>query len=92
MPRLHISEDVLARSADDQTVLLNLETGHCYVLNGIAGQMWSLLRGGDEPEAVVERLLQEYDIEAATLRGDVEDLVHALVERGLAREQGPDGA
>lgn len=85
MSGVEISESVLARSVDDQTVLLDLDTGHCYVLNGIAAEMWSLLRQGEDPEAVVGRLLEDYDVEADVLRSDLDQLIQGLVRMGLAR-------
>ncbi|HWI03247.1 MAG TPA: PqqD family protein [Acidimicrobiales bacterium] len=87
MTALHIGDNVLARSVDDQIVLMNLDTGQCFALNSIAVQIWELLRKGDGPEAVVERLREEYDVEAAILRRDVDDVVDALIEQGLARDE-----
>lgn len=91
MARLHVSESVLARSLADQTVLLNLDTGACYVLSGVAVQMWALLREGEETETVVERLLEDYDVDAEVLRRDLDQLIERLVGNGLARKE-PAGA
>jgi len=88
--RICKSESVLARSVDDQTVLLDLETGECFVLNELAGRMWSLLREGADRDAVVERLGKEYEVDVATLQGDVDNLISTLLERGLAGNDSPE--
>lgn len=87
MARLHISESVLARPLDEKTVLLNLDTGMCYAVSGVAVQMWTLLREGEDTETIVAQLLAEYDVESEVLRRDLNELIERLVGSGLARRE-----
>ena len=79
MTQVHISDSVLSRPVDDQAVLLNLDTGRYFVLNGVAREMWSLLREGEDGEAIVGRLLELYNVEHGEYPPALDQLVEGQV-------------
>ena len=81
--RVAIPPDVLSRELDDEGVLLNLETERYYTLDDVGIRMWQLLAEHGDVETVVAQLLDEYDVEQATLRHDLADLIAGLVEADL---------
>jgi hypothetical protein len=76
-------EHVLARELDNESVLLNLESGTYFGLDEVGTRMWSLLTQHGRFEPVVRALLEEYDVSEAQLRQDLADFVEELVFRKL---------
>ena len=81
------SPDVLFRELEGEGVLLDLETERYYTLDDIGARMWHLLHEHEEVEAVVERLLDEYDVDETTLRQDLAELITRLSKAGLVVAQ-----
>ena len=69
-------------------VLLDLDTGIYFGLDPVGTRMWNLLAEHRATEKVVEAMLGEYEVEEARLRGDLEDLVRKLAEKGLVKVEG----
>ena len=77
------SPDVLFRELDGEGVLLDLETEQYYTLDDIGVRMWQLLHEHNEVDLVIAPLLDEYDVDEATLRQDLAELIARLSEAGL---------
>ncbi len=77
------SSDTLFQELDGEAILLDLQTEHYYGLDDIAARMWQLLAEQGDVEAVVAQLLDEYDVDEATLRRDLANLIAALRQAGL---------
>ncbi len=80
--------DVVARRIDSGTVLINLRTNKIYELNSTGTRIWELLGEGGDRTAIVEQLLQEFDVEADVAAQAVDDTVEQLEREGLLRERG----
>jgi hypothetical protein len=83
--RLRISDDVVFQDLAGEAVILDLATGTYFGLDPVGTRIWHLLRAHGSTEAVVQTMLDEYDVDEAPLRRDVSGLVGKLVERGLVR-------
>ncbi len=81
--KVTIPSTVLSTELQDEGVLLNLETGEYFGLDGVGMAMWKALGSGRSLEAIRADLLAEYDVDAATLAKDLEELIAKLVERKL---------
>ena len=91
--RLRISDDVVFRELDGESVILNLESGTYFGLDEVGTRFWQLIEQGERVEVALTALEQEYDVAAEILRADVARLVSALVEKGLmVPEEDVDGA
>ena len=82
---LMVSDSVVYAELDDEAVLLNVDTGIYFGLNGIATDIWRSLEQGASLNEIVELLLNEYEVEPAQLHADVSDFLTALAARGLLR-------
>lgn len=82
---IEISPDVLFQEVGGETVLLDLESEHYFGLDAVGTRIWGLLGEGASVGAVVDTLLQEYEVERATLEADVAELISRLAEAGLIR-------
>ena len=78
-----VSDGVVFRELDGEAVLLNLDSGMYFGLDRVGTRVWQVLEQHGRLDAVVERLLEEYDVEPERLRADVAQLLATLVEKGL---------
>lgn len=74
---------VMLRQLDDESVLLNLDTGRYYGLDDVGTHLYGLIVGAPSLEAAFNAARSEYDVAAESLRGDISALVARLVEEGL---------
>ena len=81
--QLQIADDVLFQTVADEAVLLNIADNHYYGLDDVATRMWQLLAEHGTEDAVIREMLDEYDVDEATLRQDFAALVTELEQRGL---------
>jgi hypothetical protein len=74
---------VMLRKLDDESVLLNLDSGRYYGLDEVGTRLYELLTSSPCLETAVRHALDEYDVDEATLRADTATLLTRLVEEGL---------
>ena len=77
------SDDAVFREMDGESVLLNLETGMYFGLDEVGTRVWRLAADNGSLRAIRERLVEEYDADAATIERDLLALAEALVSKGL---------
>jgi hypothetical protein len=64
-------------------VVLQVESGHYYSLDGVGERIWELLTQGQTLGAVAQILSAEYDAPLAQIRQDVEELTEELSRERL---------
>lgn len=89
--RATIPEHVLVRPVSDEIVLVSLETEEYFGLDAVGSRLWHLLTSAETVQEAFESMLDEYDVDAATLGRDVEELVDALAARRLLELVEPAG-
>ncbi len=84
MPRQYqTAPDVLFQPVADEAVLLNLNDNHYYGLDDIAARMWQLLEEHGDADLLMQQMLDEFDVDEATLRTDLTALLARWEQRGL---------
>ncbi len=63
---------------DEEAVLLNLDSGHYYILNDTGRRVWELLDGEHTVEEIVECIFEEYEVEREKASQDVFRLLEEL--------------
>lgn len=81
--RLSVAPDVLFRLVGDEGVLLNLNTTLYLGLNPVGTRMWHALTGASSIQAAYNALLEEYEVEPAQLRADLEEFIQRLLGQKL---------
>jgi hypothetical protein len=76
--------NVHARRFDDELIILDLNRGFYFGLNGVGAAIWEGLAQGKALSDVVRALADEYDATEAQLMEDAKTLVDQLVDAGLA--------
>lgn len=80
---IRISDDVVFRDLAGEAVILNLSSGVYFGLDEVGTRMWQLLsEHGDDTKALA-LLLDEYEVDAAQLRQDFDQLIGQLRAKGL---------
>ncbi len=81
--RVSTPSQVVTRQLDGELVLLNLDTENYFGLDEVGTRMWELVSSSRSVEDAFEQLVAEYDVDASTLRKDLEALLRQLVESGI---------
>ena len=81
--RVTVSEHVYTETVNDETVLLELESGQYYGLDAVGTRLWQLLTELGSTDAVEAAAAEEFDVTPADLRRDIANLVHELADRKL---------
>jgi hypothetical protein len=74
---------VLVRHLDGESVLLNLETERYFGLDHTGTRMLELATTSPSIDVAYQKLLEEFEVEPALLRENMNDLLNCLVENGL---------
>ncbi|MGD0291541.1 MAG: PqqD family protein [Candidatus Binataceae bacterium] len=83
--RVKISDAVIWRDLDSEVVILNVESGVYFGLDGSGGQLWRELVEHGSVEKAFASLKEQFDIGPDELRHDLDDLVDQLVGKGLVQ-------
>jgi hypothetical protein len=81
--KVSIPDSVLSTELHDEGVLLNLETGEYFGLDGVGMEMWKVLRANGDVGAARAALLEQYDVAEDVLAKDLDELIAKLAERKL---------
>jgi len=68
---------------DDEIVLLDLDSADFFSLSGTARDVWSLVDGARDRDAIIAALAEEYDCSADQIDGDVEQFLEQMVAGGF---------
>ena len=71
---------------DGEAVLVEPKSGRYLSMDPVATRIWEILEETGDPEAVIERMLEDFEVEEARLRGDVHALLEECMQLGLLEE------
>ena len=80
------ADDVLFQEMQGEAVLLNLATGVYLGLDQVGTRFWQLLAEHENLGAVVDAMLEEYDVSRERLERDLISLSGRMISEGLVRE------
>lgn len=80
-------KDLLSTNLDDDVVVMNIDSGLYYGMEKTAQRIWDLLENAQTLESLISILSQEYKVEPAVCRADIQQFVQDLVEEGLVVTQ-----
>lgn len=82
--RFRVNEkSVAAKVIEGEAIIINLETGVYYSLDGTGGEVWSLLEGHHAVDFVIASLAARYGVPEERCGADVRALVDQLLEEDL---------
>ena len=68
---------------DGETLIINVETGYYFSLDGVGSLIWSMLADGVDERDMVARIVSEYEVDESTARDDLQALVDVLAGEEL---------
>lgn len=81
--RLRRRDDSIATEIDGEAVVMSLATGRTYGLDKRGSRIWALLEQPATVDALVQKLLEQYDTTAESCRVDVIAFAEKLLALGL---------
>ena len=86
------SPDVLCDPSGDRVMLMRLDTGAFYTMNGSAGRIWDLLENPMRASEIVQAMSAAFDVEPARCDADVRAMLRQMREEGLVHLADPEPA
>lgn len=80
------NNDTISGRLHDELVMMNIEKGKYFSLNPVATRIWELLEKPLTPGELCTLLLEEYEVDPAQCRGEVEELLSEMKKLGLVME------
>ena len=81
--RVSIPDVVVSRDLGGETVVLNLETGMYFDLDGVATDAWLAIQQTASLQDIHGRLLAQYEVDSGVLETDLLRLIDQLAAKGL---------
>ncbi len=81
--KIVVSDEVLAQEVSGEMVLLDLKSEQYLGLNEVGTRIWQLLQEHSDLDNVFKILLDEYDVEEALLKSDLNKLINDMEEAGI---------
>jgi len=82
---IKIQPDVLSQTVDNEVVLLDLKHELYFGLNEVGARLWQLALDGHDLEEIYSIIGNEYEVEADTLKQDLDQLIAELEKTDLVR-------
>ena len=73
----------MSRLVDDETVILDLESGMYFGLDGVGKRIWEAVAEGKTLRDIAATISSEFEVEEAQALNDIFEFTADLVERGL---------
>lgn len=83
--RLSRVQNLLSTELDEETVLMSIDAGAYYGLEGPARSIWEILETPITFSSLVDRLIQEYRVSPETCAADLERFLGEMEREGLLR-------
>jgi len=77
------SANAKAKVINRKAIIINLEKGNYYQLNGVATRIWEMLDGKNSLSQIVEKISKEFDAEKKQVEKDALQLIADLQKEGL---------
>nr|WP_290701654.1 lasso peptide biosynthesis PqqD family chaperone [Halomonas sp. UBA3074] len=75
--------DILAAVVDEEVVMMSADQGQYYGLSSVGGRIWELTEDPITISDLVQKLCEDYDVEAAECANDTLPFLDSMVKAGL---------
>lgn len=82
-----IAKDVVSCDLVDEAAILNMKDGVYYGLNPVGAWIWNLIQKPIKVNEILDKLLEEYDVEKEVALKDMMELLEQLLENELVKIQ-----
>ncbi len=83
--RILLNQELLQSEIDGETIMMSIDNGKYYGLNTVASRIWEIIK--DEPllSELIEKLVEEYDIEKKQCEIETQEFLSNLIENKLIK-------
>ena len=74
-----------AEAGPEALVMLSVDGGMYYSVNGVGARVWTLLEQPRAVRAIIDALASEFDVELDTCISDTEKFLRGLMDKGIVR-------
>lgn len=75
--------DIVEASIDGETVMMSIENGQYYGLNGIASDIWTMLEAPNKVENICHKIFNSYEVSEEQCQTEVLDFLSKLDENNI---------
>lgn len=75
--------DLICANLDGELVMMSIEKGNYYGLEGIGRRIWQLIEMPTKVSALCGALQEEFDVEKSDCEADTLEFLNELAEQGL---------
>jgi len=79
-------EQIISEKIEDDTVVINLETGCYYNLNNSASFIFSFFEGGNSKKLLLQKYQDTFKIDEKTAIKDINEIISYLIDKKLIIE------
>jgi hypothetical protein len=77
------SSQVVASEIDGETVVMDIDSGNCYAIDGNGCRIWRMLASPISLKDLILSLMRDFDVYPETCENDVLRFVYELSEKGF---------
>lgn len=75
--------DIMAAVVDDEVVMMSADQGQYFGLSTVGAQIWELTESPIVVSDLVQKLCEDYDVDAKECEGDTLSFLDSMVAAGL---------
>jgi len=83
---MKLNENIILKDMQGEAVLLNLDTGDYYSLNGVGNKIINLILEDMSVDEIAAELTGIYDIDEKTAKSDINSLIDDLIKNNILVE------
>ena len=68
---------------DGEAIIINLETGVYYSMQGAGGRVWAMLAGHRTVRSMIDEMVMTYEVTADVVSADIHAVLRQLLDEGL---------
>ena len=77
------NHEIDASDLDGEKVMMDLEKGHYFMLNGVGSDIWDLIENPISIKMIIEELMKQYEVGYEECEKEVKDFLHNLHHANL---------
>lgn len=74
---------IISSKMDDEVVMMSIEKGNYYGLNPVAAEIWEMLTEPMSVQAIIDRLMEDFEVDPEQCHAEVVAYLAKLVGEGL---------
>jgi len=75
--------ELVSSDIDGEKVMMSIESGEYFGLDPVGGRIWELIENPIQVNILIEKLLDEFEVEKELCEADTLDFLNQLLEKNL---------